>query len=74
MNYSKIYHDIIGSRKLLNREKTKLEYFEKHHIIPKSLGGTDENENLVLLTPKEHFLCHKLLLHITKEKYGIGSS
>jgi hypothetical protein len=34
---------------------------EKHHIIPKSLGGNNSKENLVSLTPKEHYVCHLLL-------------
>jgi hypothetical protein len=34
---------------------------ETHHIIPKSLGGTDDLSNLVELSPKAHFICHWLL-------------
>jgi hypothetical protein len=30
-------------------------YVEKHHIIPKSLGGSNDKSNLVKLTAKEHF-------------------
>lgn len=37
---------------------------EKHHIIPKSLGGTNKKENLTNLTPREHFICHWLLTKI----------
>ena len=37
-------------------------YYETHHIIPKSLGGTDTVENLVNLTAREHFICHALLI------------
>jgi len=56
MNYQKIYDQIIERAK--NR---KLEgYKEKHHIIPKCLGGPDNKENLVELTAREHFLCHLL--------------
>jgi len=40
-------------------------YFEKHHIIPKSLGGGNSKENLVNLTFREHFICHRLLTKIT---------
>ena len=36
-------------------------YYEKHHIIPKCLGGTDEKTNLVLLPTKAHFIAHALL-------------
>jgi 5-methylcytosine-specific restriction endonuclease McrA len=41
-------------------------YVEKHHVIPKSLGGTDEISNLVVLTAKEHFVCHLLLTKMTE--------
>lgn len=40
-------------------------YTEKHHIIPKSLGGTDDPDNLVNLTAREHFICHCLLTKFT---------
>lgn len=37
-------------------------YHEYHHIIPKCIGGTDASNNLISLTPKEHFIAHKLLV------------
>lgn len=60
MNYQKIHDSII------KRAKTrKLEgYKERHHVIPRCLGGTDDNENLIELTAREHFLVHKLLCEI----------
>jgi hypothetical protein len=39
-------------------------YKEKHHILPKCLGGDNKKENLVELTAREHFLCHMLLCEI----------
>jgi len=36
-------------------------YTERHHIIPRSLGGGEESENLIRLTAREHFICHWLL-------------
>lgn len=36
-------------------------YTEKHHIVPKSLGGTNHKSNLTTLTAREHFICHLLL-------------
>ena len=49
--------------KIVNRAKfRKLNgYTEKHHIIPKCLGGNNESANIVRLTAREHFICHKLL-------------
>lgn len=43
-------------------------YYEKHHIIPKSLGGDNTPQNLVKLTAKEHFVCHRLLVYMTSGK------
>ena len=40
-------------------------YTENHHIIPRSLGGSDESNNLVNLTAREHFVCHWLLVKMT---------
>ena len=60
MDYLKIYNNIINKAILENRTK-KDNYFEKHHIKPKCIGGDNSKENLVLLTAREHFICHKLL-------------
>ena len=40
---------------------------EWHHICPTSMGGRDHPENVVLLTPREHFICHLLLFKIGNE-------
>lgn len=40
--------------------------FESHHIIPKSLGGTDDASNLVNVSPRVHFILHQLLYRMTK--------
>ena len=60
MDYQNIYNQIIERAK--NRELTC--YTEKHHIIPKCMGGGDVSENIAVLTAKEHFLCHMLLCEI----------
>jgi hypothetical protein len=56
--YSRWYNSIVDNAK--NRT-VLLDYSEKHHIVPKSIGGTNNKENLVCLTAKEHFVCHLLL-------------
>lgn len=63
------YFNICDKAKGENRTKNKNIYYEKHHILPRSLGGTNDKENLVLLTSREHFLCHWLLT-----KFTIGAS
>ena len=57
MNYQKVYNAIIENR----RNNKPMGYVEIHHVLPKSLGGTDDPLNLVALTAREHFLCHYLL-------------
>lgn len=73
MNYLNIYKNIIKKAKNENRIKRKRTdsnfiYYENHHIIPKSLCKNklwvDFNTNKVLLTSKEHFICHLLLTKI----------
>lgn len=59
--YSKWYYSIITAA--TNQKRSKgFEYYEHHHIIPRSLGGTNSPENLVFLTAKEHYVCHCLLI------------
>lgn len=57
MDHQRIYNEIID-RALLRRVEG---YTEKHHIIPKCLGGSNDKINIVRLTAREHFLCHWLL-------------
>lgn len=59
MDYKKIYHDLCN--RSFTRKWQKFTY-EKHHITPKSLGGTNEKSNIAILTPREHALAHLLLI------------
>lgn len=59
MDYGRIYNEFIEHRKMLPRLEG--EYYEKHHIRPRCLGGGDELENLVYLTFQDHFMAHLLL-------------
>jgi hypothetical protein len=64
MNIYKIYNDIIERAK--QRTLDKSIYTEKHHINPKCLIGYDDNYT-VILTAKEHFICHHLLTKMHPE-------
>lgn len=85
MNYLKNYNDYIvfvkEEIKLGKRPKNKLDYaknfrgtkyFEFHHIIPKSMGGDESQENYIALTAREHFLAHYLLAKIYPDNYKLG--
>lgn len=72
MNYQKVYNNLIQYRQkaILNKSQC---YCECHHILPRSLGGSDNKTNLVNLTAREHYIAHRLLEKITKEKFGNDS-
>ena len=59
MTYKNFIDNIIKTRGQYGISKD--EYFEKHHIIPKCLGGTDEFNNIIYLYAKEHYEAHRLL-------------
>lgn len=73
MDYKKIYDKIILRGQKRGNDKKILDgYYESHHIVPKCIGGTDKIENLVLLTAKEHFICHLLLEKIYPNEKGLA--
>ena len=88
MNYQKIYDDIVKNARSQNRTKNKNSYYEKHHIYPDfmfvnrkrkgpkghMIGDPNDINNIVLLTPREHFVCHLLLAKIYKNtRYGYSA-
>lgn len=60
MDYQKHYTALIERAKV----RTLIEHSEKHHILPKCMGGTDSPDNLAILTPEEHYVAHQLLVKI----------
>lgn len=58
MTYDKFINNILKTR---GRFACGDEYHERHHILPKSLGGSDDDNNLIDLFPKEHYIAHELL-------------
>lgn len=66
--YTNWYYSIINQAKSQERIKSSDNYYESHHIIPKALGGRNLKNNIVLLTAREHFICHVLLVKMTTGK------
>lgn len=62
MNYARVY-ETLCSRACT---RTLTGYSERHHVVPKSLGGLDEFSNIVHLTAREHFIAHWLLVKMQK--------
>lgn len=90
MYYSKIYKAIINKARSENRKKGEI-YYESHHIVPECLfkcrsrkgssgfieGDPNDSENIILLTSREHFICHVLLYKIYKNtpyEFKLGSA
>lgn len=70
MTYKLIHDSIIEEAKKVfevrKAHKKQGGYYERHHIVPKSFGGTNAKSNLVLLTAKEHYIIHRLLVEMQK--------
>lgn len=67
MNYKQIYDTLISRAQSREVEG----YVEKHHIIPKCLGGSDDISNIVKLTAREHFIAHQLLVKIFPNEHKL---
>lgn len=67
MNYKKIYDNLI----IKSKQRCLIGYKEKHHIIPKCLGGSNKKSNIAELTPEEHYVAHQLLVKIYPEHKGL---
>lgn len=69
MDYKRIYDDLMETRLSVKKErigqKKQGSYFERHHIIPLSMGGNKSyalgSDNIVLLTAREHYIAHRML-------------
>lgn len=62
--YARVYNSIIERSKLRHLSG----YTELHHIVPRSIGGSDDATNLASLTAREHFICHLLLTKMTVDE------
>ncbi len=73
--YTRWYYQIISRAQ--TRQISSECYTEVHHIIPKSFGGTNDSNNLVTLSGREHFIAHWLLTKMvsgTKQKYQMWNA
>lgn len=59
--------------KLIERARSRVleGYTEKHHIIPRCMGGSDDPSNIVELTPEEHYVAHQLLVKVYPGEAGL---
>lgn len=75
MNYQKIYDQLVEKAKVRGLDKKALDgYFEKHHIIPVCMGGSNSPENFVLFTGREHYIAHMLLWKAAPDNDSLASA
>lgn len=60
MNYSRVYFCLIER----SRKREVPSPHERHHITPRCIGGSNDDANIAMLTPEEHYLAHQLLIKI----------
>lgn len=63
--YFKWYYQIIDA----SHNPSHNDYHEKHHIIPKSLGGSNHKSNITKLSARQHYICHWLLTKCVKKPH-----
>jgi hypothetical protein len=70
MNYKNHYD------RLIERARTRQinGYVEYHHIIPRCMGGSDAKNNLVPLTPEEHYVAHQLLVKMYPKNHSLAKA
>lgn len=66
--YTATYYKIIERAQVRNYIKQPNDGYQRHHIIPRCIGGTNDPDNLVVLSYKEHRVCHCLLIKMQLTK------
>ena len=67
MNYQLHYYRLVDRA----RTRTLVGYIEKHHVVPKCLGGSNSPDNIVSLTAEEHYIAHQLLVKMYPSVRGL---
>jgi hypothetical protein len=68
MNYTEHYN------RLIDRARVRIlaGYKERHHVLPRCMGGDNSSENLVDLTAEEHYVAHQLLVKMYPDVGGLS--
>lgn len=69
MNYAKHYQLLISKYGSVGKPEG---YSERHHILPRCLGGGDEESNLIYLSAEAHYVAHQLLVRMNPDNYGVS--
>lgn len=69
MNYAAHYRYLIAKHGSVTKP---IGYSERHHVVPKCLGGTDDESNLVYMSAEAHYVAHQLLVKMNPGHYGLS--
>lgn len=67
MDYAAHYNRLIARA----RHRILTVYRERHHVVPRCIGGSNDRENIVALTPEEHFVAHQLLVKMHPGNFAL---
>jgi hypothetical protein len=68
--YAAIYERLIERA----RVRELVGYVERHHVLPKCMGGTNACNNIVLLTAEEHYVAHQVLVKMYPDVPGLATA
>ena len=72
MNYEAHYIALIEKHGVVSKPKNG--YYERHHILPKCMGGRDTSDNLIYLSARCHLLAHWLLMNAFPKVKGLKTA
>lgn len=73
MNYFKIYNSLVDKARSRGLDRKSVDYYtEIHHIVPRSMGGSNDSDNLVMFNAREHILAHVLLWKAYPNNYKLA--
>lgn len=69
--YRNLYIRLINKCKEMSKDDLKLVYTEKHHILPKCMGGKDVKSNIIEMPIRYHIMAHIVLTIAYSEIPGL---
>lgn len=68
MDYAKHYQLLVDRA----RNRVLDGYVERHHVVPRCIGGSEAMDNIVQLTAEEHYVAHQLLHKMYPKVKGLA--
>lgn len=69
--YRNLYIKLINRCSSMTEEELSNVYTERHHIVPKCMGGENNDENLVKMPVRYHIMAHIILVEVYPDIPGL---